>query len=68
MKIASRTELEQLLTIKDVAVSFQTTPRTIYRRMQDDPDFPKPLKLGWAIRFRRNAVAEYLDKKQGGRN
>lgn len=54
----------KLITIKQLAYELGVSTRTIYRALQTDPDFPRPLKLSSrATRFRLADLEPYLQKK-----
>ena len=36
--------------------------RTLYRRIQSDPHFPQPVKIGRLIRFYLSEVMEWMDR------
>ncbi len=52
-----------LVCIKDVADVLHVTPRTVYRLMATDPDFPKPIRLGTrTCRWRRRDLILYINR------
>ena len=53
----------ELIKILDVAKLFGVSKTTIYRRLADDPDFPKAKKIGNSIFFLRNEIEKYLEIK-----
>ena len=55
-----------LISVKALAEVMEKGVSTVWRNCQQDPDFPKPIKLGpGCTRFRVGAVRAYLSVKAG---
>ena len=52
--------LSKLMTVDEVASTFQVTPRTIFRWI-DTGIIPKPIHLGGTTRFRRSEIDELVE-------
>jgi excisionase family DNA binding protein len=53
---------ERLMKIDEVARYFSVNQRTI-RRLWDRGEFPKPIRIGKMLRWREQALAEYVNDK-----
>ena len=53
---------ERLMRIEEVAKFFTITPRTI-RRLWQRREFPEPIRLGKAVRWREQAVIDFINNK-----
>lgn len=49
-----------LLTVKEVAEMLGLSERTVYR-LADAGNMPRPVKLGAAVRWRRNELERWID-------
>lgn len=59
----------QLLNISQVAKLMGVHRVTVYRRVRDRSDFPAPIRgIGAGPRWRRSAIAEYLDRLEAESN
>lgn len=52
-----------LITIADVLALIPISRPTLYARMQE-PDFPKPFKVGRRVFWRAEDIHAWLDSKQ----
>jgi excisionase family DNA binding protein len=50
---------EMLLTVEQVAERLGVSPRTV-ARLENDPHFPRRVKLGKAVRWPASAVARWI--------
>jgi predicted DNA-binding transcriptional regulator AlpA len=55
----------KLMNVKQVAERLAVSERTIWRLVQDDREFPKPLYLRAVVRWRVCDVDAYIDRKAG---
>ena len=56
---------DQLLNIKQVAAIISCSVSTARRRRDDDPQFPKIIRIGGRLqRYRRRDVLDYNELKQ----
>jgi len=55
--------MEQLLSLKQLAVLLGIAEQTIYNRHSVGGDLPTVIKLGRLIRFKPSDVEQWLDKK-----
>ena len=53
---------ERLMRIEEVAKFFSIHPRTI-RRLWQRREFPEPIRLGKAVRWREQAVIDFINNK-----
>lgn len=54
--------IERLMKIDEVAEYFSLNARTL-RRMWERGDFPKPIRLGACLRWRRQTLDEFIATK-----
>ncbi len=66
-------ELARLLDVVAVAAMLDVSPRHVYR-LADAGKMPRPIKLGGAVRWDRDAIKTWIDSgcasvdsRQGGR-
>lgn len=52
-----------LLSIADVLALIPVSRSTLYLRMQE-PDFPKPVRVGDRVFWKRTDIYAYIDSKQ----
>jgi predicted DNA-binding transcriptional regulator AlpA len=52
-----------LIPIADVLALIPVSRGTLYNRMQD-PDFPRPVKIGGRVFWKSEEVHAYIDSKQ----
>lgn len=52
-----------LIPIADVLALIPVSRGTLYNRMQE-PDFPKPVKIGGRIFWKSEEIQAYIDSKQ----
>jgi len=65
---ASATELDDLMTIADVAALLKVTKSWVYEHTRDGVEDRLPaLKLGKYLRFHRNDLRAYVDAKRRSR-
>lgn len=50
-----------LLTVKEVAEMLGLSERTVYR-LADGGNMPRPVKIGAAVRWRRNELDMWIEK------
>lgn len=58
--------LEESLGRNDVAKFFQIRVETIWKWLKDKPDFPKPIRVGRRLIWKKTDIEEYIDKKARG--
>lgn len=58
--------LEETLGRDDVAKFFRISVKTLWVWIRDKPDFPKPIKIGRGLIWRKADIEEYIDKKARG--
>lgn len=51
------------VTVRDVAAILKCSRSTVESLRKNDPDFPRPLKLGKIVRWRASDIASYIDGK-----
>lgn len=54
------TDNTQLLTVQQVAARINCSPRTVYR-LADSGDMPRPLKIGWLVRWRVSDIEKWIE-------
>jgi predicted DNA-binding transcriptional regulator AlpA len=52
-----------LIPVADVLALIPVSRGTLYNRMQE-PDFPKPVKIGGRIFWKSEEIQAYIDSKQ----
>jgi excisionase family DNA binding protein len=56
--------LPGLLTVAETALFLKVSRPTVDRLARDDKEFPAPIKFGATCRYSRDAILEYLSRKQ----
>ena len=56
--------LPQLLKLDQVADALGVCARTV-RRLVEKPNFPRPLRVGHAVRFDAADIAAYIERQKG---
>lgn len=59
-------DLADLMTVKDVCRTLGISRSTLYARLDSDPSFPRPLKIGGLTRFREDELEAWLDAQPRG--
>ena len=49
-----------LLSVKQVATRINCSERTVYR-LADSGDMPRPLKIGWLVRWRVSDIDKWIE-------
>ena len=52
---------DQLISMKRLAEIAGISRRTVYRRIEEDPHFPQPVKHGGAVRFYLSEVTAWME-------
>lgn len=55
---------DDAITIEEVTALLGPPRRTIYQKIQEDDDFPRPFKVGKRLLWIRKEVLAYREKKQ----
>lgn len=58
---------DKLLTVKEVAAVLNHSVATTWRRTNDDPDFPKPFKVGGTTRWSLAEISAYIEQAKSER-
>jgi excisionase family DNA binding protein len=56
-----RPKLEEFVSVRDVAQALGVHELTL-RRLWERGQFPRPIKLGGSLRYRRAAMQQYLER------
>ena len=57
--------MHQLLTVSEVAQRLKVARQTVYKFLNSDPDFPKPIRLGSrTARWRESDLDSYLAHRE----
>ena len=51
---------EETVTVKDLMKLSNVTRRTIYKWIEEEPNFPKPFKIGLKLFWKRSEIEAYL--------
>ena len=54
--------VERLMRIEEVAKFFSINPRTV-RRLWQRGEFPEPIRLGKAVRWREQTLVDFVNNK-----
>jgi predicted DNA-binding transcriptional regulator AlpA len=54
----------QLLTAKAVAKMLSLSPRTVWRYRSSVAKFPRPIKIGSAVRWHLSDIEKYIESKK----
>ncbi len=65
--MTSYNEAPVLLDVKAVAALFQSSPATIWRRVNDGT-MPRPVKIGGLTRWARDEIDAVIDRAKGERD
>lgn len=57
------TKTHQLLMLDDVRARLNICRSHVYKLMKTDSSFPKPIRLGTAIRWRADDVEKFIEGK-----
>jgi predicted DNA-binding transcriptional regulator AlpA len=56
---------KEILNIKELCEYLSVTRTTIWRLENEDPNFPKPIKILTQKKWRRSEIDEYLEGTRG---
>lgn len=60
--VAQNEKREQLLTDEDLCSLLKVKRRTVWKYVKEVPNFPQPVKILGATRFKQSEVSEFLSK------
>jgi predicted DNA-binding transcriptional regulator AlpA len=56
--------IDEMLSQKDLSKIFQVSRGTIYLWIKEKPDFPKSIKIGRKLLWKKSEIAEYMEKNR----
>ena len=63
---AAAFDFDRLLPKSGIALALGVGETTIWRRMRDDPAFPRPLRIGARLYWKSDEIADYVRQQKRG--
>jgi predicted DNA-binding transcriptional regulator AlpA len=58
---------EDTVDVKDLMRTCKVTRRTVYKWIEEEPNFPKPFKIGLKLFWKRSEIDSYIESTRKGR-